>query len=72
MNWDQVEGQWEEFKGTLKTKWAKLTDDDLLAISGNKDKLLGKLQKRYGLKRNQAESELEQWAKALDRDNMRH
>ena len=48
MNWDQIEGKWKQAKGSLKTQWGKLTDDDLDAIAGQRDKLVGKLQERYG------------------------
>jgi len=43
MNWDQVEGQWKELKGSIREKWAQLTDDDLESIASKKDRLLGKL-----------------------------
>ena len=44
MNWDQIAGNWKQFKGTVKEKWGKLTDDDLEVIEGKKDQLVGRLQ----------------------------
>ena len=44
MNWDQVEGQWKQMKGSVREKFGKLTDDDLQVIGGKKDQFLGKLQ----------------------------
>jgi uncharacterized protein YjbJ (UPF0337 family) len=64
MNWDQVEGQWKQIKGSAKEKWGKLTDDDLDVIAGKKDQLLGKLQQRYGIQRDEARKQAEQWCKA--------
>jgi len=61
MNWEQVEGNWKEFKGKIRTKWAKLTDDDLEQIAGKKDELIGRLQQHYGLKRDQAERQLDEF-----------
>jgi uncharacterized protein YjbJ (UPF0337 family) len=58
MNWDQVAGNWKQFKGTVKEKWGKLTDDDLEVIQGKKDQLVGRLQERYGYTKEQAEKEL--------------
>jgi uncharacterized protein YjbJ (UPF0337 family) len=63
MNWDQIEGGWKQFKGKVKEKWAKLTDDDLTAIAGKRDQLAGKLQERYGYEKAQAERELDDFAR---------
>ncbi len=46
--WDQVKGNWKQFKGTVREKWGLLTDDDLEHIAGHKDKLVGKIQEKYG------------------------
>ena len=47
MHWDGVEGNWKQMKGNVKTKWGRLTDDDLTAINGKREQLKGKLQERY-------------------------
>jgi uncharacterized protein YjbJ (UPF0337 family) len=65
MNWDQVEGQWKQFTGQMKSKWAKLTDDDWKLIGGKKDQLLGKLQERYGYQKDQAEKEVDDYIRTL-------
>jgi uncharacterized protein YjbJ (UPF0337 family) len=65
MNWEQIEGKWKELKGQARTKWGKLTDDDLENVGGKKDMLLGRLQQRYGYKRDQAEKEVDAWIKGL-------
>jgi uncharacterized protein YjbJ (UPF0337 family) len=61
MNWDQIAGNWKQFKGTVKEKWGNLTDDDLEVIEGKKDQLVGRLQERYGYTKEQAEKELDSW-----------
>ena len=61
MNWDQVSGNWKQFKGMVKEKWGKLTDDDLDVISGKRDQLIGKLQEKYGIAKDEAEKELNSW-----------
>jgi uncharacterized protein YjbJ (UPF0337 family) len=68
MNSDQFEGKWKQLKGTLKQRWAKLTDDDLTALSGKKDELVGRIQERYGITREQAEREADEWAAAANAD----
>jgi uncharacterized protein YjbJ (UPF0337 family) len=64
MNSDQFEGKWKQLKGQVKQRWGKLTDDDVTALSGKKDELVGKIQERYGITREQAEREADQWARA--------
>jgi uncharacterized protein YjbJ (UPF0337 family) len=66
MNWDQVKGNWKQFQGTVKEKWGKLTDDDLTAVEGRRDQLAGKLQERYGYGKEQAERELDEFARTLN------
>jgi len=65
MNWDQIQGKWTQMKGSIRQKWGKLTDDDLAVIAGSKDKLVGKLQERYGLKKEQAQMQLDEWCKTV-------
>ena len=61
MNWDRVEGNWKQFKGKVKQKWGKLTDDQLDVISGNRDELVGKIQESYGIAKDEAEKEVKAW-----------
>lgn len=61
MNTDQVEGKWKQMKGALKAKWGKLTDDDLKIIEGNRDQLVGRIQERYGLARDEAQRQVQEW-----------
>jgi uncharacterized protein YjbJ (UPF0337 family) len=58
MNEDVFEGMWKQMKGNVREWWGKLTDDDLERIGGNKDKLLGALQERYGYTRERADEEI--------------
>jgi uncharacterized protein YjbJ (UPF0337 family) len=59
MNTDTIKGNWKQFKGKIKEQWGKLTDDDLVAINGQQEQLIGKLQERYGYTKEQAEREFE-------------
>ena len=65
MNWDQVEGNWKQFKGKVKERWGKLTDDDLTSIEGKRDQLAGRLQKEYGYGKEEAEREIDEFARGL-------
>ena len=63
MSQDELKGQWQELKGQVRQRWAKLTDDDLEHISGKKDELVGALQKRYGESKEWAEEQVRKWQK---------
>ena len=63
MNWDEIEGKWKQFKGSAKQRWGKLTDDDMDFIAGTKDKLIGRLQERYGMHKEEAMRQADDWVK---------
>ena len=59
MNWDTIQGKWKQSTGAVKEKWGKLTDDDLTVIAGKKDQLVGKIQERYGIAKDAAEKQVD-------------
>jgi uncharacterized protein YjbJ (UPF0337 family) len=63
MNTDQIAGKWKQMKGTAKQQWGKLTDDDLEYIAGKSENLVGKLQERYGIAREEAQKRADAWLK---------
>jgi uncharacterized protein YjbJ (UPF0337 family) len=65
MNWEQIEGHWKQFKGRVKEKWGKFTDDDLDKIEGRRDRLAGKLQERYGIAKEEAEKQLKEFTETI-------
>jgi uncharacterized protein YjbJ (UPF0337 family) len=65
MNWDRIEGNWKQFAGQARQKWGKLTDSDFEMIAGRKDELVGMIQERYGIARDEADRQANEWAKAL-------
>jgi uncharacterized protein YjbJ (UPF0337 family) len=65
MNWDQIEGKWKQYSGKMKEKWGKLTNDDLTTIGGKRDQLSGMLQERYGMAKDQAERQIDEFTRSL-------
>ncbi|MEZ4416670.1 MAG: CsbD family protein [Gemmatimonadota bacterium] len=63
MNWDQIEGNWKQFRGRVQEKWGELTNDDLDRIDGQRDRLEGLLQERYGKAKQEVQEEVEAWMK---------
>jgi uncharacterized protein YjbJ (UPF0337 family) len=61
MNTDQWQGKWKQVKGSIKERWGKLTDDDLDVIAGQRDQLVGRIQERYGIAKEQARKQVEDW-----------
>jgi uncharacterized protein YjbJ (UPF0337 family) len=65
MKWGHIESQWAEFAGSARAHWSKLTDDDWQAMTGTRGHLIGRIQKRYDITREEAERQVEQWSDAL-------
>lgn len=61
MNTDILKGKWTQVKGSVRSKWGKITDNDVVEIQGDTEKMIGKLQERYGYQREQAEKELQEF-----------
>jgi uncharacterized protein YjbJ (UPF0337 family) len=65
MNWDRIEGNWKQFKGSALQQWAKLSGDQLDAIAGRREVLLGRIQELYGLSTEEAEKQLAAWQERM-------
>lgn len=65
MNWDQIEGKWKQLHGSARERWGKFTDDDIQTLNGKKDCLVGKIQERYGIAKEEAEKQADNWSHAL-------
>ena len=59
MNRDWLEGNWKQFKGRVRERWGRLTDDDLDVIAGRRDQLVGRIQELYGTSKNEIERDLD-------------
>jgi uncharacterized protein YjbJ (UPF0337 family) len=67
MDWNIIEGNWKQFKGLVKEKWGRLTDDHLDMIAGKREQLAGSVQEAYGITKDQAEVQLKAF-EALHKD----
>jgi uncharacterized protein YjbJ (UPF0337 family) len=61
VNWEQAKGRWNQTKGAVKKQWGKLTDDDLTVIAGQRDQLVGKIQERYAIAKEEADKQVKAW-----------
>lgn len=61
MNKDTIEGNWKQLKGKVIEQWGKLTDDDFDVIDGKREQLLGRIQERHGISRDEAEKQVADW-----------
>jgi len=68
MNRDILEGNWKEIRGEIRQRWGELTDDELEQINGQRDKLVGSLQKRYGYSRDEASRQLDDFLNDWERN----
>ena len=67
MNWDRLEGNWKQVKGKLMERWGRITDDQLEIIAGKRDHLVGVLQESYGIAKDEAERQVKEWEKSIER-----
>lgn len=65
MNQDTLKGNWKQFTGMVKEQWGKLTNDDLTEAEGNLEKLSGKIQKYYGISKEEANDQLDKLTKKI-------
>jgi uncharacterized protein YjbJ (UPF0337 family) len=64
-NWDVIKGSWNQLKGEARTQWGQLTDDELDQIAGDREKLIGKVQEQYGWSREEAERDVDAFARRM-------
>lgn len=65
MNWDRIEGNWKQLKGTIREQWGNLTDDDLDKIAGQREQFEGRIQERYGVTKDAARKQVDDWLNRL-------
>lgn len=66
MNWDQIKGHWQEVSDKIKRTWGKFSEDDLVAIAGQREQLSGMLQEKYGYEKVEAERRVDQFARGIN------
>lgn len=66
MNEDIIKGKWKQLTGTVKQQWGKLTDNDLTVLEGNRDYLIGKVQERYGIAKDEAAKQVREFERSLN------
>ena len=71
MNQDMLSGNWNQLRGKLRTWWGKLSDDDFEWVSGQKDRLVGLIQEKYGYTRDQAEEDVNRCLREYGVDDMK-
>jgi uncharacterized protein YjbJ (UPF0337 family) len=65
MNWNQIKAEWKDMRGKAHQHWGKLTDDELERIRGNREQLEAAIQKRYGMAKEEAQRQVDEWAQKL-------
>ncbi|MBV8089354.1 MAG: CsbD family protein [Alphaproteobacteria bacterium] len=67
MNTDQMKGNWKQLIGKAKEKWGQLTDDDWRIVEGQRDQLVGRIQERYGIAREEAQRQVDEFDRSYDK-----
>ena len=65
MNWDQISGNWKQYRGKIRQQWGKLTDNEVEEMKGSRDQLVGRIQEKYGIAKDEAEKQVDQFSRSL-------
>jgi uncharacterized protein YjbJ (UPF0337 family) len=68
MNSDQLQGKWNQVKGSIRERWGRLTDDDIDVINGQSDQLIGRIQERYGTAKAEAQKQVDDWMRSVSKE----
>ena len=63
--WNEMQANWDSSAGMVKDRWAELTEEEILATNGDREQLVSLVQEKYGIEREQAEQEVNDWASSL-------
>lgn len=63
--WNRIQGNWKQIAGGVRQQWGKLTDDDIAQANGEREKLAGKIQERYGISQQEANRQIDEWTDNL-------
>ena len=61
MSWERLEGSWRQVTGKIKQQWGRLTADSTTETDGQHDELVGRIQETYGISRDEAERQIDDW-----------
>ena len=65
MGWERIAGNWAHWKGRVRERWGRLSDDDLTNVAGRREQLAGRIQTAYGLSQEEADRQLRNWERNL-------
>lgn len=65
MTWDELVAEWKQLQGKIQAEWGRLTSDDLAAVEGQRDRLVGKVQERYSVTKEEAQRQVDAWMDQL-------
>ena len=66
MNNDILEGKWKQLKGSVQAKWGEITDDEFDQVKGNRERLIGLVQEKYGKKKDEVRKEVDDYFKSVN------
>jgi uncharacterized protein YjbJ (UPF0337 family) len=64
---DHLHSRWYELKSQVRQTFPRLTAEDVEQLSGGMDDLAGMVQHRYGYTRSQADIDVNNWLRAIDK-----
>ena len=66
-SWTYIQTDWQRLKGRIHGQWPLLSDNEIDATEGDRDRFVAAVQERYGLEAKVAEEQVDIWARSLGR-----
>ena len=65
MDWDRISGNWAHWRGRIRERWGRLTNDELDLVAGRREQLVRRIQSAYGIAKEEADRQLRNWERNL-------
>jgi uncharacterized protein YjbJ (UPF0337 family) len=65
MNWDRMEGVWKQRRGKAVHHWGTMMNDELAAIAGKYEELVGRLQEKHGIASEESRRQVDNFRKIV-------
>jgi uncharacterized protein YjbJ (UPF0337 family) len=66
MGWDRIQSNWEDYKPRVRERWARLAPSEIDAVGGDRQRLIGGIQRAYNVDQRDAEEQVKSFEQTAD------